>query len=262
MVAVTVPQGVLPGQMLQVVAPDGSGRMVKAAVPHSIGPGSTFMVQFPPALPRPPPADYSMAPETTGPFPLPSVAPSPIPVAFPVAPEGGKASPLPVGVEGGYDGIAVLPPPSSSLSLAPHSTDSGAHTQQQLGPGQKLIKVQVPPGTMPGTPLNVQVPGEPGRTVLAKIPPGVKEFDVPYTPSSRNSGTAPAAPQQPVAMPPPSQQQLQVQATPGQKLILVRVPPGTAPGSTLHVQIPGENRILAATVPPGNVPEFHLAYTP
>jgi hypothetical protein len=47
----------------------------------------------------------------------------------------------------------------------------------------------------------------------------------------------------------------------GQKLLLVRVPTGTPPGTTLHVSVPDEpGRILAAKVPPGNVQEFHVSY--
>ena len=46
-----------------------------------------------------------------------------------------------------------------------------------------------------------------------------------------------------------------------QKLMLVQVPPGVAPGSTINVQVPGENRMISAQVPHG-VTEFHVAYTP
>jgi hypothetical protein len=48
----------------------------------------------------------------------------------------------------------------------------------------------------------------------------------------------------------------------GEKLLLVRVPPGVLPGSTLHVNIPDEpGRVIAATVPP-NVSEFYVSYQP
>ena len=46
-----------------------------------------------------------------------------------------------------------------------------------------------------------------------------------------------------------------------QKYLLVNIPPGTQPGTTIHVQVPGENRTLAAEVPPG-VTSFRVAYTP
>ena len=46
-----------------------------------------------------------------------------------------------------------------------------------------------------------------------------------------------------------------------QRYLLVNVPPGTPAGTTLHIQVPGENRTLAAEVPRG-VSSFRVAYTP
>lgn len=46
-----------------------------------------------------------------------------------------------------------------------------------------------------------------------------------------------------------------------QKLLLVQVPEGVRPGSTIHVEIPGEFRTVAAKIPAG-VTSFHVAYTP
>lgn len=46
-----------------------------------------------------------------------------------------------------------------------------------------------------------------------------------------------------------------------QKLLMVHVPEGVPAGATLQVEIPGEDRTLAAQVPPG-VRTFHVAYTP
>lgn len=43
--------------------------------------------------------------------------------------------------------------------------------------------------------------------------------------------------------------------------MLVKVPPGVSPGTTIQVQIPGENRMVSAQVPP-EVSEFHVAYEP
>ena len=40
---VTVPAGVLPGQVIQIQAPDG--RIVNVTVPPQCGPGSSFQVQ-------------------------------------------------------------------------------------------------------------------------------------------------------------------------------------------------------------------------
>lgn len=49
--------------------------------------------------------------------------------------------------------------------------------------------------------------------------------------------------------------------TPKQKLLLVHIPSGLPEGSTVQVEVPGEDRTLTAQVPPG-VQSFHVAYTP
>lgn len=46
-----------------------------------------------------------------------------------------------------------------------------------------------------------------------------------------------------------------------QKLLLVQVPQGMSEGSTMQVEVPGENRTILAQVPPG-IKFFHLSYTP
>jgi hypothetical protein len=54
--------------------------------------------------------------------------------------------------------------------------------------GQKLLLVRVPLGASVGTTLHVQVPNEPGRMLMAQVPPGnVREFHVAYQP--RGEGT-------------------------------------------------------------------------
>lgn len=146
-------------------------------------------------------------------------------------------------------------------------------------PRQKFLLVHVPPGMPPGMILQVEIPGE-GRTVAAQVPPGVQAFHVVYTPQQHpiTPRQSPAHPPAPVVTPPkattdhqPSQERSQrpQDVPPGQsskpkrKLLLVRVPPDTAQGTTLHVSIPDEpGRILAAVVPPGNVTEFHVSYEP
>jgi len=48
LVSVTVPSGCKPGQTLEVIAPDSSGRVAKATIPPECNyEGSTFMVRFP-----------------------------------------------------------------------------------------------------------------------------------------------------------------------------------------------------------------------
>ena len=48
----------------------------------------------------------------------------------------------------------------------------------------------------------------------------------------------------------------------GKSLLRVQVPPGAAPGSTIHLTVPNESgRVLQAQVPP-NCTEFHVQYEP
>mmetsp|Transcript_2567 Transcript_2567/g.6973 ORF Transcript_2567/g.6973 Transcript_2567/m.6973 type:complete len:101 (-) Transcript_2567:108-410(-) len=54
--------------------------------------------------------------------------------------------------------------------------------QQQQPPKQSgYLKVQVPPGTAPGTTLHVQIPNGGGKMVAAQVPPNCSEFHVQYT---------------------------------------------------------------------------------
>jgi hypothetical protein len=134
--------------------------------------------------------------------------------------------------------------------------------------GQKLLMVQVPAGVRPGSLIHVEIPGE-NRTVAAQVPPNTTFFHVAYTPHAPTSvptdlpGEAESYPL-PSPRPPPqaSSKLVQERFTPaGQKLLLVRVPPGTPAGEMLHVSVPDEpGRILAAQVPAGNVREFHVSY--
>lgn len=253
-VLVTVPPGVSPGQAIMVTAPDGSGRTVMATVPQGMTAGSTFMAEFPPCASSPPASVVSSS--TAGP-------PRPAQV---------EAAPV------DYSSVQILPPPPVStqtsepfaqavpVGVGPNDTTISASPNRQLPPafpvpvspppqspmpatfGEAMLRVQVPPGTAPGSTLLVSVPGE-DRTIPAIVPPNVSSFHVPYTPSQR----AAATPASPVTVTPSPQTQ---------KLLLVRVPPGTAPGTTLHVSIPDEpGRLVAAQVPP-NVSEFQVAYTP
>lgn len=142
---------------------------------------------------------------------------------------------------------------------------------------QKLLLVHVPSGMPEGATMQVEVPGE-NRTLTTQVPPGVSSFHVAYSPRPPTQPTAsfsqptekarssryspdPTSPLSSTQLPPKSTFKTRATTPKGQKLLLVRVPKGTAAGTTLHVSVPDEpGRILAAKVPPGNVQEFHVSY--
>jgi hypothetical protein len=130
---------------------------------------------------------------------------------------------------------------------------------------QKLLLVQIPPGLPAGATMQVEIPGE-NRTLAAIVPPGAESFHIAYTPRPFESSYAatptfgPSPPLQAQSTLVPTRKS-RAHSPKGQKLLLVRVPLGTAAGTTLHVSVPDEpGRILAAQVPPGNVQEFHVSY--
>jgi hypothetical protein len=121
--------------------------------------------------------------------------------------------------------------------------------------GKSLLRVQVPPGTAPGSTIHVAIPGE-NRMIAAQVPPNCTEFHVQYEPRVPQKPT-------PIVVSQESRNTHISHSPPGQKLLLVRVPAGSTTGTTLHVQVPNEpGRVLQAQVPPGQVKEFHVSYQP
>jgi hypothetical protein len=168
-------------------------------------------------------------------------------------PEAGRASSY--GNNAGGDGSG----PPTNLS---YPNDSS--------PKQKLLLVHVPQGMPAGSAMQVEVPGE-NRTITAQVPAGVPSFHVAYTPrpllptpsqqQAPSQSRTPSPPTMAPSPPPPPPRHRAPTTSMGQRLLLVRVPPGTQAGTTLHVSVPDEpGRILAAQVPPGNVQEFHVSY--
>lgn len=134
-----------------------------------------------------------------------------------------------------------------------------------------LLLVQVPPGTQPGDIIHVQIPGE-DRVIAAQVPPDVSEFHVSYEPSPtpiRFNSSSPA-----FIQPPKNQytytetssmtnrgsnnyhEMARSYSSPS-KMVLVQVPEGAQPGSVIQVQVPGENRVIMAQVPP-DAREFYV----
>jgi hypothetical protein len=232
------------GQPLQVAAPDG--RTINATIPHGMTSGESFYVAFPAINAGGGQSNNSGRQNNQSATP---VSPLPMNVSGPFMP--------PIASPAQNTGDHSHVPFSQALD-GPHARMSPQTPSPQAPPTpqnntQMLLLVNVPTGSAPGSTLYVQVPGE-DRTLAAKVPPGVTQFHVAYTPST-SSRTMAAIPFVAATKPIPTTNN-------GQKLILVRVPPGTPPGTTLHVEVPDEpGRILAAQVPP-NVNEFQVAYIP
>jgi len=229
LVAVTVPDSMTCGDILHVSAPDGSGRIVSAVIPNGMGPGSQFMVEFPI---NPPSSSASVASQNA--YSQGGNLREPLHVLG--APDSNRSNinPAVFATSPDYSDVPIMPPPASIAS-------------PMLEPQQAVILVQVPPGTHPGSVLHVQVPGG-NRMVAATVPPNVTEFHVAVPPLPMPSVTTPV------------QTHMSVPTPTGESALLnVCVPPGTPVGSTIYVQIPGEKRTIAATVPP-HVTEFQVAY--
>jgi hypothetical protein len=136
------------------------------------------------------------------------------------------------------------------------------------------------PQQQPNAPPPVQQhPSPPAPPPQVQSPPPVTMPPPQQQPQQQQSPSPPVimSQQQQHAPPPKEYQERQEQhhknlevhsepaaaTKPKRKLLLVRVPPNTAQGATLHVSIPDEpGRILAAIVPPGNLTEFHVSYEP
>ena len=241
-----------PGQILQVSAPDGS-RTVMATIPQGMAPGQSFLVSFP--LDK-----FSGNIDQGSDDAAISQGSSQRPISTPVTASIAPAQPqTPIDLTSFPFSQALDNPPQTSA--APKTSPSNDITSGDSN-DQKLLLVAVPAGTAAGATLYVQVPGE-NRTLKATVPPGVTQFHVAYQPRTAVTSqaivpiSAPSVPTPIPVNPVPS-----THHESGQRLILVRVPYGTTPGSTLHVEVPDEpGRILSAQVPP-NVAEFQLAYVP
>lgn len=184
---------------------------------------------------------------------------TPVPDPQPSKPDSPKTLPPPTTRSSRFSPRSGARKPFSREVRESHMMPTQHHYQYQnrynmQSTSQKLLQVQVPPGLPPGATIFVEIPGE-NRTVAAQVPPNVTSFHVAYTPQLYG-----------MSIPPPTQARAVVVPRPQagrEKLLSVRVPPGTPPGTTLHVSVPDEpGRILAAQVPPGNVSKFHVSYVP
>ena len=154
----------------------------------------------------------------------------------------------------------VPPPPSDPIPFSEcldDMSDGYGRASYTSTFNKEVVKVTVPPNTLPGSTIHVRIPGERNRIIAAIVPPNCTEFNVAYDPKYEHdtSHDAPRRKNSPLRH--------FAKSHPEQKVLLVRVPPGITAGQTIHVQIPGEpGRAVKAVVPPGDVQEFHVSYTP
>lgn len=140
---VSVPENVAPGQLLTVLAPDGSGRVVQAIVPQGLLAGHTFFVSFAPA-----------------------VAVAGIPLDPNLAKQVGS-TPQPTPAPQKDDNADLL------LSLEMEDEDGKLESESQTD----MVLVNVPPGANPGDKVRVELPDR--RQVEVVVPDGgVQHFYV------------------------------------------------------------------------------------
>lgn len=160
---------------------------------------------------------------------------------------------VPQGMVAGSTFMAEFPPSASSPSVVSSSVAAAP-----AGP-PRPAQVEVEPVDY----SEMQVlPPPPATTQTSE--PFAQAVPINAGPNDTTISSSPNRQPLPTPISPPQRQPTTVapSSTNNQKLLLVRVPPGTSAGSTIHVSIPDEpGRLVAATVPP-NVSEFHVAFTP
>lgn len=238
--------------------PNNSGRLIAATVPVGLGPGSTFMVQFPP---------FQNSPELSGQEQNKSQFLNTNRVIVPSECQN-HAKGLSTETT-----ILALPSPDRSIptTQAPnHSSNYSieSNNDENSTPLTKFVHVRIPPGTQSGTTIHVAIPGE-DRVVAATVPPGdISEFQVAYEPlPTPKFPSMPVVSSSPIVSQSPhpfsSTTQTLQQNINQTQMILVNVPPGATPGTTIHVPIPGTyDQYIAATVPSGRVSQFYVSFTP
>lgn len=161
LVRVTVPDGLLPGMMMQVVAPDNTERIAYVTIPMHLKSGSTFLMKFPSVKEEREASSSLIHDALSSKFedlmlkeekrdPVESITDAKI-----------------------DDDWNIVEPPEERLSEKVRQ-DGG-------GPKQKLL-VSVPPGVVSGTEIYVKIPGDESRVLPVKVPKGVSKFYVSFIP--------------------------------------------------------------------------------
>ena len=160
------------------------------AVPVGVGPNDTTISAIP--TNRPPRTTRLQRPAS----PMASTFGQPM-LRVQVPPGAAAGSTLYVSIPGENRTIPAVVPPNVSFFHVPYEPQSNATTtltvpQSRALQNQKLLSVEVPPGTRAGETIHVSIPNEPGRVVAATVPPNVSEFQVAYQPmiNDNRSGLA------------------------------------------------------------------------
>ena len=170
LVKVVVPPDCKPGQLIQVVAPDGSGRIANAIVPRHCKPGSTFMMKFLPL-------NEEM--------------------------DGNGSNNKPVGqhdlalTQETNDGVGVgvassnqtkqidllddTPPTENTNPLKERLLPPSNENQSNYEKQEQTMMIIVPPGVDAGSTIYAKLPGNDPRFLPVKVPQGgVSQFYVSY----------------------------------------------------------------------------------
>jgi hypothetical protein len=203
LMAVSVPEGLNPGDNLLVRSPDGSGRVISAVVPEGALPGHTFLVQMPVEEKPPTPIAVMGVPVQAD---LLDTYTSSQQQEQQSHGNAGAGTKVVVGQDiestdlrlveesSPPERVSSHPQPSSELELAPgrdtaqyRPTDNANTTRstESTSSDSNLVLIKVPPGVAPGTKIRVKVPD--GRTVDATVPVGnVQEFYLRLPPRRQN----------------------------------------------------------------------------
>jgi hypothetical protein len=146
-VRVTVPEGLLPGMMMQVVAPDNSKKIAYVTIPMHSKAGSTFLMKFP------------SAEEDREENSLMSRSAS----------------------NSRLDNREEKRDSNDSTAEAKFDDYWNMADAREGSENLKLL-VSVPPGVVAGTEIYVKIPGDEERVLPVKVPKGVSQFYVSYLP--------------------------------------------------------------------------------
>ena len=274
-----VPDGVYAGQALMVRSPDGK-QLTQAVVPEGCGPGQSFFVQFPTYAPEIIDLDDSQLPQGGGCVsdidrfltPNPSI---PEVMGTHVVDDDEDGI-----VEEGRRVLDTINLDGDSLRESPEDGEEPT-TSSTLEPDEERSD-KAPKKEPPANTFANMV----SRALLLDAADDEDEDDAPPLTKSPSAVTAPPrlsasfrerfakvaskqrqetspkkkeeTKEEPIEIAPEEEEE---EDFPAQKVLLVRVPPGVQPGCTIYVEIPGENRTVAAMVPEG-VSSFHVCYTP